>query len=446
MDEGQATMNIPVTTGAPGAEIPAGYKRTEAGVVPTDWDAVSLGELFAFKNGLNKAKRFFGNGTPIVNYMDVFERPGLTIENLSGRVSLDSQEIKNFRVRRGDVFFTRTSETVEDVGIASVMLDEPDDTVFSGFVLRARSRDGRLDNRYKQYCFAPRTIRSQITSSTTYTTRALTNGRSLSAVQIAIPPEPEQRAIAEVLSDIDGLIESLKSLIAKKQAIKAGTMQQLLTGKIRLPEFSGKWRREFIGQIGFIYNGLSGKSKTDFRRGHAKYVTFLSVLDHVLISIDSLSFFDNVAIGSEEKQNKVLSGDLLFNNTSETPDDLAMGSAVQVDIPELYLNSFCFGFRLYNSSRYNPLYLAYSFRGPIGRKLMYALAQGATRYNISKQQFLNLELRIPEIREQIAIATILSDMDAEIAALERRLNKIRAIKQNAMQQLLTGRIRLARPL
>ena len=269
---------------------------------------------------------------------------------------------------------------------------------------------------------------------------------ALASIEVKLPPLKEQQAIAEALSDIDGLIESLKSLIAKKQAVKAGTMQELLTGKVRLPEFSGKWRREFIGQIGFIYNGLSGKSKTDFRRGHAKYVTFLNVLDHVLISIDSLSFFDNVTIGSEEKQNKVLSGDLLFNNTSETPDDLAMGSAVQVDIPELYLNSFCFGFRLYNSSHYNPLYLAYFFRGPIGRKLMYALAQGATRYNISKQQFLNLELRIPEIREQIAIATILSDMDAEITRSNDRLNKIRAIKQSAMQQLLTGRIRLARPL
>ena len=213
-------------------------------MIPIDWEAVSLGELFAFKNGLNKAKRFFGNGTPIVNYMDVFERPGLTIENLSGRVSLESQEIKNFRVRRGDVFFTRTSETLEDVGIASVMLDEPDDTVFSGFVLRARSRDGRLDNRYKQYCFALRTIRSQITSSATYTTRALTNGRSLSVIQIAIPPESEQHAIAEALSDVDALLESLESLIAKKQAIKQATMQQLLTGKTRLPKFSGKWQKE----------------------------------------------------------------------------------------------------------------------------------------------------------------------------------------------------------
>ena len=135
-----------------------------------------LGDLFVFKNGLNKAKRFFGTGTPIVNYMDVFERPGLRTDDLSGRVSLSREEIKNFEGPAGDVFFTRTSETVEDVGVASVILNEPCDTVFSGFVLRARPRDGRLNDRYKQYCFAPRAIRSQIVSKATYTTRALTNG------------------------------------------------------------------------------------------------------------------------------------------------------------------------------------------------------------------------------------------------------------------------------
>ena len=165
-----------------------GYKQTSLGLLPNTWDAVLLGDLFVFKNGLNKARRFFGTGTPIVNYMDVFEHPGLRMDDLSGRVTLSPEEIKNFEVRLGDVFFTRTSETVEDVGVASVMLDEPRDTVFSGFVLRARPRDGRLDDCYKQYCFAPRVIRAQIISTATYTTRALTNGRSLSAVWIAVPP------------------------------------------------------------------------------------------------------------------------------------------------------------------------------------------------------------------------------------------------------------------
>ena len=141
-------------------KFPIGYKQTVLGPIPNSWEAVLLGDLFVFKNGLNKAKSYFGSGTPIVNYMDVYERPGLRPDDLLGRASLTPEEIRNFKVRRGDVFFTRTSETVEEIGVASVMLYEPYDTVFSGFVLRARPRDGRLNNRYKQYCFASRVVRS----------------------------------------------------------------------------------------------------------------------------------------------------------------------------------------------------------------------------------------------------------------------------------------------
>ena len=232
--------------------LPIGYKQTNLGLLPCEWDAVPLGELFIFKNGLNKAKRFFGTGIPIVNYMDVFEHPELRTKYLSGRVNLSPEEIRNFAVRLGDVFFTRTSETVEEIGVASVMLDEPCDTVFSGFVLRARPRNGRLNHCYKQYCFAPKFVRSQIVSKATYTTRALTNGRALSAVWIAVPPEPEQRAIAEVLSDVDGLIGALDALIAKKRTIKQAAMQQLLTGKTRLPGFSEAWETKRLKELGEI--------------------------------------------------------------------------------------------------------------------------------------------------------------------------------------------------
>ena len=418
---------------------PIGYKQTDLGLLPNTWDAVLLGDLFIFKNGLNKAKRFFGTGTPIVNYMDVFERPGLRTDDLSGRVNLSPEEIKNFEVRLGDVFFTRTSETVEEVGVASVMLNEPCDTVFSGFVLRARPRDGRLDDRYKQYCFGPRAIRSQIVSNATYTTRALTNGRSLSAVWIAVPPKPEQRAIAEALSDVDGLLAALEALIAKKRAIKQAAMQQLLTGKTRLPGFSGKWKTTSIGRIGSTYGGLSGKRKADFGTGDARYVTFLGVLENVILDANHT---DRVRVALGESQNLVLKGDLLFNGTSETPGDLAMGAVMSEQIDNLYLNSFCFGFRIRHTNSYHSLFLAYLFRGSIGRTIMNVLSQGATRYNMSKSQFLALELAIPAYEEQTAIAAVLSDMDAEIAVLERRRDKTRAVKQGMMQQLLIGRVRL----
>lgn len=260
--------------------------------------------------------------------------------------------------------------------------------------------------------------------------------------EIFLPVQKEQWAIAEALSDVDGMVGELDKLIAKKRAIKQGAMQQLLTGKTRLPGFSRDWIGRRMSAIGATFGGLSGKNKDDFGRGNASYVTFLNVLENVIL--DSRRF-ESVRIEARESQNPVQEGDLLFNGTSETPGDLAMGAVVAAHQDNLFLNSFCFGFRVYDQGEYLPLFLAYFFRGSPGRTLMYALAQGATRYNMSKSQFRTLKLWIPLFDEQTAIANVLSDMDAEIAALEHRREKTSALKQGMMQQLLTGRIRLVKP-
>lgn len=199
-----------------------------------NWDQIPLGSMFTFKNGLNKGKEFFGYGTPIVNYMDVYCSSIIHSSGIVGRVSLTNEEVKNFDVKKGDVFFTRTSETREEIGIASVVVDEPIQTVFSGFVLRGRPKGEHLCDEFKAYCFRSEDVRSQIVSKASYTTRALTNGRILSAVMLNIPSKTEQVAIAAVLSDIDAEISDLEAQLAKTSILKQGMMQKLLTGEIRL--------------------------------------------------------------------------------------------------------------------------------------------------------------------------------------------------------------------
>lgn len=208
--------------------------RTRLPGFQAKWDQVRLGDLFNFKNGLNKAKEFFGYGTPIVNYMDVFRNSAIRSSDLEGRVSLTKYELKNFDVKKGDVFFTRTSETTEEIGLASVMLDQPADTVFSGFLLRARPRNAHLDDHFKAYCFGSAWVRQQIISKASYTTRALTNGRILSEVLLPLPPLPEQAAIAAVLSDMDSDLAALEARYTKTRALKQAMMSELLTGKTRL--------------------------------------------------------------------------------------------------------------------------------------------------------------------------------------------------------------------
>ena len=416
-------------------KLPIGYKQTVLGPIPNSWEAVLLGDLFVFKNGLNKAKSYFGSGTPIVNYMDVYERPGPRPDDLLGRVSLTPEEIRNFKVRRGDVFFTRTSETVEEIGVASVMLYEPYDTVFSGFVLRARPRDGRLNNRYKQYCFASRVVRSQIISNATYTTRALTNGRALSTVWIAVPPSPEQRAIAEVLSDVDGLIDSLEALIAKKRAIKQATMQQLLTGKTRLPGFSGAWELGILADFGVFQSG-SG-FPLEFQGHQSGDYPFFKVSD--LSGEGNQLFMKNANHYISEDVRKKL-GAIRFEPGSIV--FAKIGAAIFLERKRLLSQESCLDNNMMAFTLTNdfacPRFFHYIFlRIELG-KLVSATALPA----LSGRHIGAVSIPIPPLAEQRAIAAVLSDMDAEIAALEQRRDKTIAIKQGMMQQLLTGRVRL----
>lgn len=193
-----------------------------------------------------------------------------------------------------------------------------------------------------------------------------------------------------------------------------------------------------IGDIGNTYTGLSGKTKDDFGHGDALYITFLNVLNNPII--DS-SIFEKVDVKKGEKQNQCKKGDLFFNTSSETPEEVGMCAYLADDVPDLYLNSFCFGFHIKDKD-IDGRYLSYYFRGKQGRKLMTMLAQGATRYNLSKENFMASEIELPMSNEQKRIATALYDIDTLIRNLDRTIEKKKNIRQGAMEQLLSGKKRL----
>jgi type I restriction enzyme, S subunit len=411
-------------------EVRPGYKQTEVGVIPEEWDVVPLGNHFQFKNGLNKAKEFFGFGTPIVNYMDVFKRPCLRVEDILGCVDVNARELRAYEVRQGDVFFTRTSETVEEIGVSSVMLDEPEDTVFSGFVLRARPTDQSLDNQFKGYCFAARYFRQQVTARASYTTRALTNGRSLSAALLARPPFPEQRAIAAALSDVDALLGGLTRLIAKKRDLKQAAMQQLLTGQTRLPGFSGEWDVTRIADIA---------SPSSEKNSLGEKLPVLTCSKHFGF-MDSLGFFKNQVFSKDLSTYKVIRRD-------------------EIGYPANHIEEGSIGLQdLYDVALVSPIYVVFRVAEGISSFFMHRLLKldsyrqkfrTATASSVDRRgslrwpAFSEITVKLPPTEaEQTAIAAVLSDMDAELSALEARRDKTRALKQAMMQELLTGRTRL----
>ncbi len=357
-------------------------------------------------------------------------------DDVSGRVELTTDEISNYQVRKGDVFFTRTSETVEDIGVAAVMLDEPCDTVFSGFVLRARPRNGRLYDPYKKYCFAAKSIRSQIVSNATYTTRALTNGRSLSAVRIAVPPKREQHAIASVLGDVDDLIESLEALVAKKRAIKQAAMQELLTGRMRLPGFGGEWGTKRLGGIASFLKG-KGLAKADLspsgKHRCVHYGELFTVYGERITE---------VLHGTDREGRLVYSlrNDVLMPTSDVTPNGLATASCIL--LPDIIIGGDILVIRA-PENILNGEFLAYVIK--THRQQVMKFVSGTTVFHLYGRDMADFSFAVPPVDEQRAIATVLSDMDAEITAFEHRLDKTRAIKQGMMQQLLTGAIRLPIP-
>jgi type I restriction enzyme S subunit len=344
------------------------------------------------------------------------------------------------RLRYGDIILN-TRNTLDLVGKVSIWRNELPMAYYNSNILRLE-----FDNEYcgcsSYFGYALNSKRSidRIRALATGTTSvAAIYTRDLLKLNVLVPPPDEQLRIASALTDADDLIGTLESTIAKKEALKRGVMQQLLTGETRLPGFQGAWEERSMGSLGTTYGGLVGKTREDFGIGLGRYIPFMAVMANVQVATQSLV---RVRVDKRENQNIVRSGDLLFNTSSETPDELAM-CAVAGDIPvDTYLNSFCFGFRLTAIDVANPLFLAYIFRSEVGRRLMYTLAQGATRYNLSKSRFRNVIVMLPPVEEQRAIASVLSDADSDIRALRDSHAKAKSIKQGMMQQLLTGRTRL----
>jgi type I restriction enzyme S subunit len=216
-------------------------------------------------------------------------------------------------------------------------------------------------------------------------------------------------------------------------------MSSSTTLTTKLASSAGPWTEWSMGSLGSTYPGLTGKTKDDFGAGEAQYIPFMAVMAAVRVTRQSLL---RVRVASGERQNAVRTGDLLFNTSSETPDELAMCTVAE-DLPaDTYLNSFCFGVRLGDDDTADPLFLAYLFTSGIGRQLMSTLAQGAIRYNLSRAQFRKVVVTLPPIDEQRAIAAALTAADELIMALRRLVAKEETIKQGMMQQLLTGEIRL----
>jgi type I restriction enzyme S subunit len=211
-----------------------------------------------------------------------------------------------------------------------------------------------------------------------------------------------------------------------------------LIPELRFPEFQETegWEEKSLGMLGKTISGLSGKSGVDFGEGKS-FITYKQVFDSTRVD---LSKCGRVKIYEGEKQNILQFGDILFTTSSETPDEVGYASLI-LDNPvdDLYLNSFCFSLRPHDLEELTPEFSRYLFHSPMYRQLVTSIAQGSTRFNLSKSSFLRLKLPIPSLKEQQKIAGCLSSIDKEIFEQEEKLIVIQAYKKGLMQQLFPAK-------
>lgn len=413
--------------------VKPGYKQTVAGVIPEDWECARISDVAKLESGHTPSKREASYWNGSIPWVSLFDTEGLQGKEIFETAKMVTEEgINNSSARilpKGTVVFSRTATVGKTTVMGCEMATSQD---FANYICGPK-----LHNHFLVFLFRNmgRTWKSLMAGSIHNTIYMPV----FKALQIILPPLHEQRAIATALSDVDALLGALERLIAKKRDLKQAAMQQLLTGKIRLPGFHGEWEFKALGDLGSTFGGLTGKTKADFGEGSGRYITFMNVMSNVVINCDA---FERVKVSPTESQNRVMKGDLLFNGSSETPEEVALCSVLAEDVPNLFLNSFCFGFRFREAVETHGLFLAYYLRSKLGREMMKSLAQGSTRYNLSKVALLKSLLLLPRMSEQKAIAAVLSDMDAELASLEQRIAKTRTLKQGMMQELLTGRTRL----
>lgn len=244
----------------------------------------------------------------------------------------------------------------------------------------------------------------------------------------------EQQKIGSFFKQLDETIALHQRKCEQTKELKKTMLQKMFPKKgeripeIRFPEFTDEWEEKKLGEVGETFTGLSGKTKADFGHGAGKFVTYVNVFNN---PISDLKGVDSIEIDDNQKQ--VQYGDILITTSSETPEEVGMTSVWLGREENVYLNSFCFGFR--PTTELSSYYMAYALRSHEVRKKFIILAQGISRYNISKTKVMEINIPFPSLPEQEAIGTYFQTLDQDIAQIEKKLADLKELKKTLLRQL-----------
>jgi type I restriction enzyme S subunit len=398
------------------------FKHTDIGPVPKEWEVKTLSEVGSFSKGRGISRAESNSGKlPAVRYGELYTDHNDYIKKFRSYISTDVAKGAKL-IHKGDILFAASGETKEDIGKSVAFINDFD--AYAGGDIIILSPQGNYDPIYLGFISNSKLVQSQKASRGQGDAVVHIVTSDLGTIQIPLPPLPEQRRIASALMKVDGLIANLDKLIAKKQAIKKGTMQELLTGKKRLPGFKGEWSitslekvcslttdtidtngikvNEYVG----TENMLSDKKGILPFNGHLTYTYVRKYREDDVLTSNIRPYLKKVWLASRDGG---CSSDVLVMHPNENITSKFLYTIISSD-----------------------KYFAYANDTAIGTKMPRGDKRAIVKYTFP----------LPPLPEQRAIAHVLSVMDSDISLLEQKREKMKAVKQGMMHDLLTGRIRL----
>ena len=260
------------------------------------------------------------------------------------------------------------------------------------------------------------------------------NGSDIEDINVWVPTIDEQKKIGDIFNQVDHLITLQQRKLLKLRNVKKAMLEKMFpqngrrVPEIRFAGFTDDWEQRKIGEMGNTFTGLSGKTKEVFGHGDAKFVTYMNVFGNEISNPEGVE-----SIEIDNKQNQVKYGDVFFTTSSETPEEVGMASVWLENTENVYLNSFCFGYR--PTVEFDLFYLAFMLRSPEIRKKFMFLAQGISRYNISKNKVMEMNVPVPELNEQRKVGTFFRKLDDLITLQQRKCEKLQNLKKACLEKM-----------
>ncbi|AOH50221.1 type I restriction/modification system, S subunit [Campylobacter coli] len=432
------------------------------GEIPQDWKVKRLRYIgYVFGGLVGKTSKDFSD-----EYIKGF-KPYITFKNVCDNTIINFNKIeyvnindleKQNKVIKNDILFLQSSETLDEIGKSAIYLNDEEiylNTFCKGFRIKNSAFPIFLN-----YLFNSLTYKKYFISNCSGFTRINLRQEHLLDIPLILPPLKEQEQIANFLDEkcekIKNFIEKKEKLISllkeQKQALINETITKGLNKNVNfkdsgiewLGEIPQDWKVKRLRYIGYVFGGLVGKTSKDFSdeyiKGFKPYITFKNVCDNTIINFNKIEY---VNINDLEKQNKVIKNDILFLQSSETLDEIGK-SAIYLNDEEIYLNTFCKGFRIKNSAF--PIFLNYLFNSLTYKKYFISNCSGFTRINLRQEHLLDIPLILPPLKEQEQIANFLDEkcekIDLLIEKTEKQIKLIKEYKTTLINQAVCGRIDL----